>query len=177
MRRLPSRSMAPAVLLLAIAMLPASEARAAPRVTLTDASPSIDDLVARFLDTLRRKDADGLRALRCTKSEYIGLILSGSVPDGAPLREWSEEVNDFYWSLLHTKSVYSEANILSTFGGGRYTRVAINYSKGTQKYATYTAYKQLELTVRDENGVEREIRIGSIAEVNGRYKFISFIRD
>ncbi|HYR96283.1 MAG TPA: hypothetical protein VEM57_06065, partial [Candidatus Binatus sp.] len=76
-----------------------------------------------------------------------------------------------------TKSVYSEANILAGFGGHHYRLKHFDFTKGSRQYATYTAYKQVQVTVEDEAGTEKDIRTGSIAEVNGRYKFISFIRD
>jgi len=143
---------------------------------LHDTSASIDDLVGRLLDALRNKDAKALRALRLTKAEYVDLILPASVPEGAELRKWPAQVNDYWWSVLHTKSTYTEANMLAGLGGHHYVVESVNYRKGKQKYATYTAYKQLELIVRDDDGAEHEIRTGSIVEMNGRYKFISFVR-
>jgi len=144
---------------------------------LTNAASSVDELVGRFLDALQRRDRAALHALRVTKDEYIDLILRGNVPAGTPLRNWPAEVNEYWWSVLHTKSTYFEANILDGLGGHTYRPKSIAYRKGTQAYATYTAYKQLDLFVEDESGTEREIRTGSIAEVNGEFKFISFIRD
>ena len=144
---------------------------------LLEGATSIDVLVARFLDALGTKDRQALRALRVTREEYDDLILPGSDPEGQPLREWPNQVNDYFWSVLHTKSAYSEDNILAAFGGCHYTVKSIGYRKGTQKFAAYTAYRQLQVVVRDDEGVETEIRTGSVAEVNGRYKFISFIRD
>jgi hypothetical protein len=167
-----------AALLLALGLL--GTARPAPALTrrpLHDGASSVEELVSHFLDALREKDAKALRALRVDRDEYVDVILRGNVPPGAPLRDWPKEVNDYWWGVLHTKSVYFEANILAGFGGHRYRLKQLGFVKGTKQYATYTAHKQLELTVEDETGSEQTIRTGSIAEVNGRYKFISFIRD
>ena len=166
-----------ATLVVAAALQAAGATPADDHPKLVNAAPSIDDLVGRFLEALRARDRKALHALRVTKDEYVDLILPGSVPQGAPLRDWPAQVNDYYWSVLHTKSTYYEADIVAGLGGHHYTVEGVAYRKGTQTYATYTAHKQLALTVRDEDGNEREIRTGSIAEVNGRYKFISFIRD
>ena len=144
---------------------------------LLEGATSIDDLVGRFLEALGTKDRQALRALRVTREEYVDVILPGSVAEGQPLRKWPSQVNEYFWSVLHTKSAYSEDNILAAFGGRHYKVKSIRYRKGTQKFEAYTAYKQLEVAVQDDEGVEREIRTGSVAEVNGRYKFISFIRD
>ena len=153
--------------------VPASASRPA----LVDASPTIDDLVARFLDALHARDRAALHALRVNRAEYLGVILPGSVPEGAPLRDWPEETNQYYWSVLHTKSTYYEAYLITGFGGHQYTVDAMAYRKGTQSFATYNAYRQLALMVHDEDGRKLEIRTGSIAEVDGKYKFVSFIRD
>jgi hypothetical protein len=144
---------------------------------LHDGASSIEELVNRFLDAVGKKDAKALRALRVDRDEYVDLILRGHVPVGTPLRDWPKDVNEYWWSVLHTKSVYWEANILSSFGGHQYRLKHLDVSAGPRQFATYTGYKQLGMTVEDENGTEKEIRTGSIAEVNGRYKFISFIRD
>jgi hypothetical protein len=55
---------------------------------------------------------------------------------------------------------------------------AVEYRRGIKRYRDYTAYKQLMLTIDDGSGNEPEqMKIGSIAEVNGQYKFISYVRD
>ena len=105
------------------------------------------------------------------------MILSGSVPEGSPLRQWPPDQNQYWWSVLHTKSVYSEANLLASYGGKPYVLKGVDYRKGVGLYETHKAYKQLSLDVQDEAGVDHEIRTGSVAEVNGKFKFISFIRD
>ena len=138
---------------------------------------SVEELVSRFLDALAKKDAKALRGLRVERDEYIDLILRGNVPVGAPLRHWPADVNEYWWSVLHTKSVYWEANLLAGLGGHHYRLKHVEFTKGTKEYATYTAYKQIAVTVEEEDGTDKDIRTGSVAEVNGRYKFISYIRD
>jgi hypothetical protein len=147
------------------------------RLDISNGASSIDELVGRFLEALRNKDQNGLRALRVTRDEYIRVILAGSVPEGSALRQWPDDINEYWWGVLHTKSVYSEANLIAGFGGKQYTLKKIDYRKGVGTYATHTAYKQLSLEVEDDAGEEHEIRIGSVAEVSGQFKFISFVRD
>ena len=144
---------------------------------LHDGAASIDELVNHFLDALAKKDGKALRGLRVDREEYIDLILRGNVPVGAPLRDWPDGVNEYWWSMLHTKSAYWEANILAGLGGHHYRLKHVEYAKGTKQYATYTAYKQLRLVVEDGAGEAHEIRTGSIADLGGHFKFISFIRD
>src|SRR5205814_592624 len=57
---------------------------------LEGGSPSVDELVARFLDALGKKDAATLRRLRVTREEYLDIILPGTVPVGADRRRWRD---------------------------------------------------------------------------------------
>jgi hypothetical protein len=78
---------------------------------------------------------------------------------------------------LNAKSFHYESKLLAEFGGHAYDVTGVEYADGTQAYATYTAYKQLRLTLRRDDGREMELETGSIAEIGGRFKFVSYIRD
>lgn len=159
----------------------ASQTRAATQdaVRLANAAPSVDALIAQFLEALEHKDKDKIRALRVTQSEYLDVILPGSVDAGRPPRQYDhhDQGSQYFWSILDTKSVYTEANIIAGWGGEPLKLKSVKYRKGTKDYAGYRAYKQLSLFVERKDGMEDELRIGSIAEVNGQYKFISYVRD
>lgn len=119
-----------------------------------------------------------MRRLRTTESEYKKIILPGTVPPGAPPRHYRDDVSEYFWSILNTKSAYYEQYLLDAAGGRGPSKVkSVSYKKGTKTYADYTAYKQLRLVVEDGSGKEQDIWTGSIAEIEGQYKFISFIRD
>ena len=145
-------------------------------VRLKNGAPSVDKLVDQFMQALKDRDKAKLRELRVTEDEYRGLILPGSVDEGKPRQHYTEQASSYFWSILDTKSIYSEANILSAWGGRSMKLKSVAYRGGTKKYADYTAYKQLALKVEDETGNEDELQIGSIAEADGVYKFISYIR-
>ena len=145
---------------------------------LANASPSTDALIERFLEALDKRDAATLRHLRVTESEYRSIILPGTVPPGAPRRQYRDDVTEYFWGTMNGKSASYEKNLLDTVGGHGPSKVkTISYAKGEQQYADYKAYKQLRLVVEDGSGREVDIRTGSIAEIDGQYKFISFIRD
>jgi hypothetical protein len=145
---------------------------------LDNPSPSADELIRRFLDALDKRDGKALRGLRATESEYKTIIMPGSVPAGAPLKRYDDQVSEYFWSILNTKSAYYEQYLLETAGGHGPSKVkSVTYQKGTKTYADYTAYRQLRLVVQDGTGSDRDIWTGSIAEIAGQYKFISFIRD
>jgi hypothetical protein len=152
-----------------------SNAGAAAR--LKDGAPSVDALVDRFLHALRDKDKARIHDLRVTEDEYRSVILLGSVEEGRPRPRYSEQESQYLWSMINQKSIYTEANILAGWGGRAVKLKSVEYRDGKKKYADYTAYKQLSLMLEDDQGTEAELRIGSIAEVDGVYKFISYVRN
>jgi len=144
---------------------------------LEAAEPSIDALLEKFRQALEAKDKTLLRSLRVSQQEYLGVILPGSVDEGAPRASYDEQARKYFWSVLDTKSIYSEAGLLSSYGGRPLKLTNVEYRKGIKKYRDYTAYKQLTLTFDDGSPDPEHVRLGSIAEVDGQYKFISFVRD
>ena len=170
------------VVLLALVMAPRPEGGTAvaakrPVERLDNAAPSREALIERFLESLRTKDGAALHALRVTKEEYLGLILAGSVEPGQPLRHWPDDANRYFWEGFDLKSRYYELYLIGEFGGRTYRVQSLDFDKGTKTYATYQAYRQLRLVLADEAGKDVSLATGSIADVGGQWKFISFIRD
>jgi hypothetical protein len=155
---------------------PADAARQ-PAAKLDGGVPSQTALVERFLDALRKNDASALHDLRVTEAEYLSVILPGSVEPGQPLRAWPQDANRYFWGILDTKSRYSEAHLLEEYGGRTYQRKATEFAKGTKTYATYNAYRQLRLVLTGEDGEDVRLSTGSMAELGGQWKFISFVRE
>jgi hypothetical protein len=154
---------------------PAAVGRPIPQ--LSNGADSMEELIERFLAALERRDREALHDIRVSKAEYLRIIMPGSVPPGEPLRRYPSTLRRWAWDNLNTKSLYYESFFLNTLGGKQYTLDRYEYREGTQKYATYTGHKQLELVVRDGAGEEQELRTGSVVEVDGKYKFVSYIRD
>src|SRR5262249_23020238 len=133
------------------------------RVRLDRASaPSLDQLVSRLLKALEAKDATELRRLRVTRREYTKIILPGFVAAGTAPRLVAPDENEFWWSMLDTKSKYSELAILDQFGGKRLTVEKMTFIKGSEEFAWYTAHKRILLTLRDEDGAEATLQMGSV---------------
>src|SRR5262249_40196316 len=84
---------------------------------LSDAAPSGDALMARFLEALKNKDAVALRRLRVTEDEYLKIILRGWVDKGKPGRKGPEEPCRYFWSEINAKSLYTEETLLGIWGG------------------------------------------------------------
>jgi hypothetical protein len=160
---------------LALVAPPAPRAAAAPR--LAGAAPSIDALVGRFLRVLATGDGKKLERLRVSEGEYLDIILPGNVEPGETPRRFPPAKSEFFWSLLDGKSRYAEAALLAEHAGQRYRVREMRFLKGTGQYASFTAHRRLALTVEDSAGSLHELRTGSIAEVAGGFKFVSFVRD
>ena len=144
---------------------------------LRDAASSKEELAQRLLDALGKNDRQALRRLRVTEAEYKDFVLPGSVEVGQPLRRYTPEVADYAWKTLDTKSLYYERFLLHDTGGKHFTVKDLTFAKGVADYATYRAYRQLRLDVTKDDGATGQLATGSIIEVDGQYKFISFIRD
>lgn len=150
---------------------------AIPRLRVTGGAATMEELVDRFLAALRAKDRGALEELRITEAEYRQVIIPGNVEKGEPLQVLKEDASDYFWGLLNTKSVYHREDILRKHGGKNYVLKEIFFEKGTKEFAWFTAHRRLALTLVDESGEEVDLNTGSIAEVDGRFKFVSFIRD
>jgi len=155
----------------------ASAKASAPLPTLHGGTTSKEALVARLVDALAHNDREKLRALRVDQAEYVDIILRGSVPKGQPLREWPPDVTGYFFRDLDTKCRYVEQHLLELFGGHDMKVESFEFSRGVTQFANHVAYRQLRVKVKDPTGKEAELATGSIAEVNGRYKFISFLAD
>ena len=112
-----------------------------------------------------------------SRREYVKIIMPGFVPPGAEPRLVAPSENDFWWSMLDTKSKYSELAILSRLGGRRYSVKDVTFLKGTEEYAWYTAHKRILLTLQDDDGAQTTLQMGSVVEANGEFKFVSYTRD
>ncbi len=144
---------------------------------LSGGASSIDELVDRMLGALERRDGQALDELRVTESEYREWIVPGSVEPGARLQALGDEASRYFWETLDTKSRFHRQALLQGFGGRKLEVVERSFEKGSKQFANHVAHRRLVLRVRDEGGREEELHTGSIAEVDGRFKMISFIRD
>jgi len=149
-----------------------------PALRLTNGESSVERLVERFRRALIDKDKQALRALRVTQDEYVEIIMAGGIDPGQPRgSDYSEQAKQYFWGVLNGRSIYTEANLLAEYGGHPFKVTDVTYRKGVKQYADYRAYKQLELTLEDDAGRVDRLRIGSIAEIDGQFKFISYVRD
>jgi hypothetical protein len=147
------------------------------KYALVDAAPSIEVLLQRVLDALAASDAKAFRRLRVTEAEYREFIIPGSAKPGEPPQVLGAADSQFYWQMLNTKSTYKEAAVMKGFGGRRYRLKEVEYAKGHKQFAWFDAYATTVLTLENEDGQESELVLGSIAHVDGQYKFVGLNGD
>ncbi len=144
---------------------------------LQGGASSIGELLNQMVSALNTKDRGALENLRVTEEEYRGIIIPGHAEPGHAPQRIGEEAAEYFWGVLDTRSRFNAAGLLGNAGGQGLEVVDWSFTKGVKTYAGYTAHRRLELRVKSLAGSSEEIATGSIAEVDGRFKFISFIRD
>ena len=82
------------------------------------------------------------------------------------------------WGDLRQKSEATLAGTLAKHGGRRYTPVSVRFAGDTTRYPSYVVYRQTVLKVRDEHGMEADLRLfGSSLEKGGAWKVFSYVVD
>lgn len=144
------------------------------KLQLTNGAPSVDVLLDEFVAAVSAKDEAGLHRLRLTEAEYRDIIIPGTVKEGEPLRKVDATPSEFFWRMLNQKSEDVGHVIIERFGGQHYKRKDVTFTKGVRTFALYKAIGEVRLNLEDEQGVEKVLPTGTIAEVNGRFKFIGY---
>lgn len=145
--------------------------------TLRGGAQSVDELVQDLVVAVHASDEGALRSLRVSEVEYREIILPGSVPPGETPPQYAQEFTDFLWGSLDVRNRHGEQQLLRLWGGKSLTVESASFHRGVRAYRGYTAHSLLDLTVKDDQGKEVRMEMGSIAQVGDRFKFISFTRD
>jgi hypothetical protein len=165
------RHLCSVLLLAAILIAPGCGVLASP---LPGGHASPEALVTALLSRLAMRDVQGLRALAITEEEFREHVWP-ELPAARPERNLPFS---YVWGDLHQKSETSLARTLATHGGRRYAFVAIEYLDGTTPYRSYLVHRQAVVTVRDEAGALRRLRLfGSVLSKGNRLKVFSFVVD
>jgi adenine-specific DNA methylase len=141
--------------------------------SLANAQASAEALSRNFLKALANKDMESIKALRLTKDEFCQYVF----PE-LPSSKLPNVTCDFVWQQATLKSLSGLSEMYPEHQGKKYEFVALRFEKGTDSYPTYNVHKETHLMVKDETGKQQELRLfGSILEMDGRYKLISFVID
>ena len=144
---------------------------------LADGASSMDELVNRLVSALGERDRKQVDSCLITKDEYAKFVLPGAGKPGDPPRHYTDQMNDYAWGTMYGKTIYFRANLLDSLGGRKYRVKAYEFRKGVHDYAWYRAHERISILLETEDGQEKTLNTGSIIEANGKYKFISLIRD
>jgi hypothetical protein len=144
------------------------------RQSFAGGAPSVDALMDQFVEALSKKDMDALTKLRVNETEYVDLIVPGTVPLGRPPRQVSQSPREFFWRMLDTKSRYFADNLMERFGGRTYRSHQLRFSKPTQEYAWYKAHGEVRMELQGDDDVTYHLPTGWVAEIDGKYKFIGY---
>ncbi len=114
-----------------------------------------------------------MKRLRVTKEEFCQYVW----PD-LPASRLPNVTCDFAWQQATLTSLGGLSKTLPKHKGKRYKLVSLRFEKGTDSYPNYKVHKDTRLTVKDETGVEQEIKLfGSMLEMDGQFKLFSFVID
>jgi len=139
---------------------------------LPNSHDSAENLARAVLDAVERRDLDTLNALAVNRAEFTDHVWP-ELPAARPERNLSV---GFVWGDLSQKSNITLKQTLSAHGGKRYELESIRFLGETTAYGNYVVHRESEVTVRDEEGKERQLRIfGSVLEKGGRYKVFSYV--
>ena len=127
-----------------------------------------------MLSALEQRDADALRAVALSEGEFREHIWP-ELPAARPERNLPFS---YVWGDLHQKSDAALASTLAEYGGHRFELVSVRAAGETTQYSSFLVRRQTELTVREESGDTRQLRLfGSLLEKDGVFKVFSFVVD
>ena len=141
---------------------------------LPNSHDSVEALSRAVLAAVEKRDADALLALAINRAEFTEHVWP-ELPSARPERNLSPS---FVWGDLNQKSNIMLREMLAAHGRKKYTFVSACFLGKTTQYESYLVHRESELTVKDPEGNERQVRLfGSVIEKGGRYKVFSYVID
>jgi len=136
---------------------------------------SVEDIGKNVLSAVYQKDIKSLASMSITEEEYRTCIWP-QLPIGK-IKEWAKHY-DFIWGQHESRSNHSLRYMLSRYGGRKYNLVRVHFDGETTDYNTYKVHRDARLIVQKADGKEVMLNLfGSIVEMNGQYKIMSFNTD
>ena len=142
---------------------------------LSNACTSVEEIGRKVLEAVAQNDLERLEAMVITEEEYRKFIWPQSPV--SKIEKWQEHY-DFVWNQQDSRSRHSLRSMLSRYGGKTYQLVSVRFDDETTNHNTYKAHRDARLIVIKSDGTEVELNLfGSIVEMNGQYKIMSFYTD
>jgi hypothetical protein len=141
---------------------------------LPNSHESAEALSRAVLTAIEMRDADALHAHALNREEFAEHVWP-ELPAARPERNLSAS---FVWGDLNQKSNITLRDTLAAHSGKKYEFRSIRFLGETTQHDSYRVHRESELTVKDADGNERQVRIfGSVIEKGGRYKVFSYVID
>ncbi|MBW1854714.1 MAG: hypothetical protein JRJ00_08565 [Deltaproteobacteria bacterium] len=139
---------------------------------LSNTCTSVEEIGKQVLEAIRQNDAERLEAMAITEEEYRRYIWPQSPV--SKIKKWQEHY-DFVWKQQHSRSSHSLRSMLTRYGGRKYKLVRVRFDDETTEHNIYKAHRDARLIVTKSDGKEVELNLfGSIVEMNGQFKIMSF---
>lgn len=140
--------------------------------TLPNSYDSDEDLARAVLTAVERRDAGALRQVALNREEFTDHVWP-ELPAARPERNLSA---GYVWGDLNQKSNITLEQTLAAHAGKHYELAGIRYLGKSTPYGSYVVHRESELTVKDPDGNEKQVRLfGSVLEKGGRYKVFSYV--
>ena len=134
---------------------------------------SRDELVRRFLAAIESRDTAAIRAMVVSRAEYAWLYY----PTSIVAREPYDQMPQLNWFLGLEDSQKGIARVLDRFGGSSLASSGYDCPEPPTMDGRLRFWHRCAVSIRDE-GTSRRLRLfGSIAELDGHYKFYSYAND
>lgn len=159
--------------LVALSLAGGAGAAPAEDACLSDASPTLDEAVGRFLDALAAGDAETLRRLALSPEEFRGVIWPW-LPVSGP---GTNLTPDFVWGHYAMRNDVAFHRLLENHSGVPYRLVAVE-PEGTRDYAGFELLVRPALVVEGPAGERKRLHLfGSVVKQGDRYKVYGFKTD
>jgi hypothetical protein len=138
---------------------------------LSGGASSVDELVDTFLRAVERADTAAVSAMAITREEFAWLYFPYSIYATPPY----ELAPGLVWMQLESASSKGFRKILSVHGGNTLYDTGVQCPDDGSSAGEGRIWDECVVLGRLPGGEEAEERLfGSILEVGGRYKFVSF---
>jgi hypothetical protein len=142
---------------------------------LVGGAESVDDLVSQSLVAFSMHDTASLAGLLVTHDEFMSYIYPELGKYYPAARDTSLQAREFIWENQGLSTLAALRTGLRDIGGKKLDLVEVMFTEGTKSFDGYTIHEETRVKVRQEDGTETELHtMGSIVEMDGRYKFLTY---
>lgn len=144
-------------------------------VQLSESAGSIDALIKEALNAYAGNDTATLQRILITQKEFDTYLYSEFGKHYPAARDTSTQVREFIWNNHTLSAAKAMRKSLRELGGQEMELVSVNFRDGIKDFGSYKIHEGTNVKVRLKDGDEADmVALGSIVEMNGRYKLLSY---